>query len=277
MTLGSKVVATGAVALALGGAGAALAGGGHAWPGGPARLGAGSPGAFRAGHGLVAARGLGLQAAADYLGVDVATLLGDLRSGKSLAQIADATKGKSADGLISALVADANAKLAAAVKDGKLTQARSDAISGKLQQWITALVRRTLPALPVRPLGPHHLAVPLWGGNLKVASDYLGIPLATLLADLRSGKTLAQEAQAKNKSVDGLVQALIADAKAKLAAAVKAGKLTQAQADMFLENLTKRVTDRVAGGRAPLPGFPRANGGWHRGFQPHQSTGGVNA
>src|SRR3954447_21559375 len=58
-----------------------------------------------------------LQAAADYLGLSVGDLLTQLQSGKTLAQIADATNGKSAAGLIDALVKHEQAELAQAVKD----------------------------------------------------------------------------------------------------------------------------------------------------------------
>lgn len=52
----------------------------------------------------------GLSAAATYLGIDAATLFQDLRNGKTLAQIADATSGKSASGLIDALVKAAESR-----------------------------------------------------------------------------------------------------------------------------------------------------------------------
>src|ERR1700722_5112471 len=52
--------------------------------------------------------------AASYLGLTVAQLQRDLGSGKSLAQVADATSGKSAAGLIAALVAERKQKLNAA-------------------------------------------------------------------------------------------------------------------------------------------------------------------
>src|SRR6185312_15130155 len=41
-----------------------------------------------------------LKAAAGYLGLTVAQLRADLKAGKTLAQVADATPGKSADGLV---------------------------------------------------------------------------------------------------------------------------------------------------------------------------------
>jgi hypothetical protein len=57
----------------------------------------------------------GLDAAATYLGTTADALRTQLQSGKTLAQIANATSGKSAAGLIDALVADARTHITAEV------------------------------------------------------------------------------------------------------------------------------------------------------------------
>jgi hypothetical protein len=113
-----KVVLASSTVLVLVGTGAALASGSGHRRAVPARLGLRSasvafapwPGPLRAdlpGTAGVHPWGgpfLGLQAAADYLQIPVATLAADLRSGKTLAQIADSTSGKSASGLVDFLV-----------------------------------------------------------------------------------------------------------------------------------------------------------------------------
>src|SRR5205823_2642260 len=173
----------------------------------------------------------------------------DLRSGKTLAQIADGTSGKSAAGLVAALVADAKQRLADAVKAGRLTQAQADAISATLQQRLTDLVNGAHPPLPGAPFGPD--------GMFQAAASYLGLTPAQLLTQLQSGKTLAQVANATSgKSAEGLVAALVAHAKQRLADAVKAGRLTQAQADATSATLQQRLTDLVNGAHPPLPGAP---------------------
>ena len=82
-------------------------------------------------------RGVGafgaLQAAATYLGVSQSELFSDLRSGKTLAQIANATSGKSEAGLVDALVQS----------EQKTGQAGSD-----LKARITALVEGSFGAPP---------------------------------------------------------------------------------------------------------------------------------
>jgi hypothetical protein len=90
-----------------------------------------------------------LSVAASYLGIGTESLFEQLRSGKSLAQIANATDGKSAAGLIDALVADAQSGLAEAVKDGRITQDQANGIAANLEARITELVNESF-----RPFGP---------------------------------------------------------------------------------------------------------------------------
>jgi hypothetical protein len=93
-----------------------------------------------------------LAAAASYLDLTAAELQTKLQSGKTLAQVADATNGKSAAGLIDALVAAEKKELAAAVSAGRLTQAQADTIEASLVQRFTALVNGTAPQ--DGPFGP---------------------------------------------------------------------------------------------------------------------------
>ena len=114
--------------------------------------------------------------------------------------------------------------------------------------------------------GGHHgdgLRPPRGPPSLEAAAAYLGLTEAELRTELESGKTLAEIAKAKGKSVDDLKKALTAELKKKLDAAVKAGKLTQAQADEIQARMTERLDDLVngTGGPAPLRRPPRL-GGW---------------
>ena len=82
-----------------------------------------------------------LEAAATVLGITPEELRTELRAGKSLATIAG-EKGVEVGKIVSALVAEAKAKLAQAVADGKLTQAQADERSANLETRITDLVHR---------------------------------------------------------------------------------------------------------------------------------------
>ena len=96
------------------------------------------------------------------------------------------------------------------------------------------------------------------GDDLDAAATYLGTTTSDLLTQLQAGKTLAQIAGSKTP---GLIAALVAHEKQEIADAVKAGRLTQAQADQIAPTLTQRFTDLVNGVRpAGRPGFGPGHG-----------------
>lgn len=201
--------------------------------------------------------GHGLAAAATYLGLTEAELRSRLDAGKTPAQIAQATDGKTVDGLVAALVAAEKQELAAAVTAGQLTHAQADSIAASLVQRVTERVNS------LHERFGRHFGHGGPGGHLAAAERYLGLTAAQLRTQLDAGKTLAQIAQAADgKTVDGLVAALLGDEHKELASAVAAGHLSQAQADA-LEQLAKaRFTDLV-NGTFPPPGRDGGFGGGH--------------
>jgi hypothetical protein len=146
--------------------------------------------------------------------------------------------------------------LSGLVKDKTLTQAQADKVAS------------TLSAAGVRPGGPGGHGGPGgpdgpggghgFGGDLSTAAKALGLSEADLRTALQSGQTLAQVAKTRNVSVDTLVAALVKAEKARIAQAVTDGRLTQAEADTMLGDLSARITERVnstrpdhGGGRGP--------------------------
>ena len=130
----------------------------------------------------------------------------------------------------------------AAVADGRLTQQQAARIKEHIQSG----------ELPLFFGAPHRGGiVPGFGRalhhGLDEAAQYLGLTQEQLRTQLESGKTLAQVAEAQGKSVDGLVDALVADFKTHLDAAVEEGRLTQAWADEVLQDVRERVTAHVNG------------------------------
>jgi hypothetical protein len=79
----------------------------------------------------------GLAADARYLEVSAARLRSRLRSGQSLAQIANATPGKSAAELISTRVRDGEASLAALLAAGRISKTSDSALRSSLRARIT--------------------------------------------------------------------------------------------------------------------------------------------
>jgi hypothetical protein len=179
-----------------------------------------------------------LQSAATYLGLDRKALVKELRSGKSLAQVATA-RNKSVAGLETVILTAFKAKVDKAVAAGKLDSTRAQKLVAAAPTVIHRLVTQAPPK--VRPAKAN-----VRGGFLKVAADYLGLDRKALVAELRSGKSLAQVATSKNKSVDGLETAIFNAFKAKVDAAVAAGKLNATLAQRLLERapaLIERVVN----------------------------------
>ena len=97
------------------------------------------------------------KAASDYLGMDLKTLVTQLRDGKSVADVANGLtdKSKNAAGLVATLTQAANDKLDQAVAANKLTADQAATLRPKIAAEITTFVNRsfTKPVLP-RPLAP---------------------------------------------------------------------------------------------------------------------------
>lgn len=89
-----------------------------------------------------------VQTASTYLGISVADLRTQLQSGKTLAEIAAATSGKTKDGLIAAIVAAHTAQIDKAVTDGKLTADQATKLKTGLTERVTAMVERSGPTGP---------------------------------------------------------------------------------------------------------------------------------
>jgi hypothetical protein len=93
-------------------------------------------------HARVALHGM-LRAAAGFLGLDREELREQL-PGTSLAALAE-KQGKSVSALEAAMVAPAKQRLAQAVADGKLTQARADAVLERLDDAADRLAKHVFP------------------------------------------------------------------------------------------------------------------------------------
>jgi hypothetical protein len=84
-----------------------------------------------------------------------------------------------------------------------------------------------------------------FGEKLDAAAEYLGVTDEELREALRGGKSLAEIAEEKGKSVDGLKDALLAQAQTRLDEAVADEKLTREQADRILERLREGIDHLV--------------------------------
>ena len=97
------------------------------------------------GRHVLMGRGFGLDAVATALGITTDEVRTALQSGKSLAELA-VSKGKTAQDVIDAIVAEATTKINAQVKAGHLPQADADKILANLTTMATDFVNNTPPA-----------------------------------------------------------------------------------------------------------------------------------
>jgi hypothetical protein len=140
----------------------------------------------------------------------------------------------------------------AALEAGRITEEQADAMKERIESGEGGFMF----GLGFGHHGGHGFGGHGFVDTLGVAAEYLGLEEDELRERLREGASLAEVAKDEGKSVDGLKQALLADAKERVAAAVKDGKLTEEQAEEALTRLEERIDDIVAG-----------TGRLHRGFR----------
>ena len=142
------------------------------------------------------------------------------------------------------------------VDDETITQAQADKV-------IAALVAarpeggRGGPGMGGGHRGPGGLI----GAGLDTVATTLGVTADEVRAALESGQTLADLAVSKGKTAQDVIDAVVAEATTRINTAVTDGKITQAQADERLADVTKFATDFVNnGGPAFGPGFGGGRG-----------------
>jgi hypothetical protein len=144
------------------------------------------------------------------------------------------------DNGVTSRLAGIKSALSGLVSDGTLTQPQADKVAGTLDS--------KLPKRGIGRAGGQFGAMGM--AQRDAAAKALGLTTDKLRAALRSGKSLADVAKDQKVSVDSVVKAMVAATEGSLAAAVKAGKITQERADRLKTSLTKRITDRVNGVRS---------------------------
>jgi hypothetical protein len=170
--------------------------------------------------------------AASYLHITRAQLRKELRSGRTLAEIADATSGKSASGLISRL-ANARAERFHG-NPASSEKAKVSAREAAFRRAATARVQRAHTAGASAP-------------TIALAAQYLGVPPAEVLGELQHGHSLAQIADAhKGHSSVGLIAALVRARRISIAAQVRSGKLDRQRAQKRLSGLERHVGAHVS-------------------------------
>lgn len=154
-------------------------------------------------------------------------------------------------------------QLQAEVQAGRLTQAQANALEQRLKNGGTAPLGPLTPGLAgPRPflrggLGVGPLAFGFPGFGLGGAASYLGLTNPQLFQQLQGGKSLAQIAAAKGKTVAGLERAMTAPLKKALDAAVARKAITAAKANQILSRYSARLSRRINQKGLPTPKLQR--------------------
>jgi hypothetical protein len=206
----------------------------------------------------------GLVALVAVSGAGAAVAATQLRSPQqeSQAVVNDAARqlGVTPERLSTALKTALKNRVDAEVTAGRLTKAEGDALKARIDQ----------NEVPLFGPGGRHHGPGHFGrdskfrhvNKLEAAAKYLGMTEAGLREALDGGKTLAQVARDRDKSVDGLVDALLVEPRKRIEEDVKDGRLNRAEANEFLAGLRERTTAMVNGRMPAHPGR-----GFHR-FRP---------
>jgi hypothetical protein len=158
------------------------------------------------------------------------------------------------------------ARIDAAVERGDLTKEQGDELKKRVRSGDGPVILPGFrgPKLGIGPLGPPGKGFfpgPFPGFDfVEKAADYLGMDAADVRKALRDGKSLADLAKDKGKSVDGLEQTLRDTIRADADKAVDDGVLTKEQADRIATKLGSAVDDLVEGGRFQFKLRIRPNG-----------------
>lgn len=182
-------------------------------------------------------------ASAAYLGLSEKDLRTRL-AGTSLAAIANATPGKSRDGLVGALATEANADIERALASGRITADQAQRLRAGLATSIASFVDRTWPAKATKPPVTRAANIKAFLGDLvQSGRDYLGLSSLDLNTQLRAGKTIGEIADATpGKSRAGLIAALTSVVNTRIDQAAAAQKITAEQAATLKQQVTAQIT-----------------------------------
>lgn len=104
-----------------------------------------------------------------------------------------------------------------------------------------------------------------WQGNsgslVSTLANLLGVSPTEIIAQVREGKSLLDIASEKGITTEQIVNAVLDVREKRLAEAVAAGRISQEQADLMLENMRQNITSRLESGTLAGPCVGGVGGG----------------
>jgi len=176
---------------------------------------------------------------AGILGMDANTLSQELKSGKTLAQIA-AAKGMNANTLTQKVEVLFNDKIDKAIASGKLTADRAATMKAKTPQKVASEINEPQTGHKGEA-GKENI----FNNVQQQIPALLGMDVAQLKVQLKGGKTLAQIAQEKGIAKDTLLSHVQSMMKANLDQSVKDKKITADKATQIESKLPQMIEHMV--------------------------------
>ena len=182
------------------------------------------------------------EAIAEALGMTTEEFHESRGAGQSIADIA-AAQGVDISVVEQAILSDIQEHITAGVAEGDIPQDEADAKLADAEERITEMVNRVpgegesdRESGPLQPRGPR---------SADTIAETLGLTVDELQAARAAGQSVADVAAAQGVDVDTVVQAIVDDVEAHLAAEVAEGDITQEEADAKLAGAEEHVTERV--------------------------------
>ena len=185
-----------------------------------------------------------LHDSAAYLGLTDKQLHEKL-PGTSLAALANATPGKSRAELIAVLTKAGNEDIAKALTDKKITEDQAKKLRDELPNRVTTFVDRTWPKKPTTTR-PDVNVKGFIGDLLQAGQSYLGLSVQDVRAQLATGKSLGEIANATpGKSRADLIATLTAAANTRIDQAAADKKISAEQATSLKAKVATEITTFV--------------------------------
>ena len=178
---------------------------------------------------------------ANLIGIDARTLWGELKEGKSIAEVAQAN-GVDPQTIIDALVAEVQAEIDEALAAGRISPEEAAEKSAGIAERITYYVNETAKVLKNDgKRGEDERR------ELESIANLIGIDLRTLWGELKAGKSIAEVAQANGVDPQTIIDALVAEVQTGIDAKVATGDISAEEAAEWSAGIEQRITNYVNG------------------------------
>jgi len=187
---------------------------------------------------------------AEELNLEPREIAQQMRDGATLAEVIEAN-GSSVEDITALIVADAEARLADAVAEGRITQEQADERLAQMTERLPELLENGFDRINPPDRGDRgDRETPRLDRAREIVENIageLGLEGQEIVEQLRDGATLAEVIEANGGSVENITAFLLENVETRLSEQVEAGELTQEQADERLERAQSMIENLLNG------------------------------